>query len=67
MLPTIYPRPRMPDMSELVFAMLSLAVEGAIRLLRSTDEISETDRATLARAAELSAELLERQKFGNER
>lgn len=51
-------------MSELVFGMLSLAVEGAIRLLRSDEEISEKDRETLARAAELSAALLERQKFG---
>ena len=51
-------------MSELVFGMLELAVAGAIRLLRSDEEVNEDDRATLARAAELSAELMERKKFG---
>lgn len=51
-------------MIELVFAMLNLAVEGAVRVLRSQEQVSESDRATLAKAAELAAELLERQKFG---
>jgi hypothetical protein len=53
-------------MNDLVFKMLGLAVEGAIRVLRSDEEIGESDRATLAKAAELSAELLERKKFGAE-
>lgn len=51
-------------MTELVFGILDLAVEGAIRILRSDEELDEADRSTLAKAAELAAELLERKKFG---
>ena len=65
MQPTIYPGPRRtPAMTELVFGILDLAVEGAIRILRSDEELDEADRSTLAKAAELAAALRERKKFG---
>lgn len=51
-------------MKEIAFAILDLGVATAIRVLRSDEELDENDRATLARAAELSAELMERKKFG---
>lgn len=44
-------------MIDYVFRILTLAVEGAIRVLRSDDPIDEEDRLILAKAAEMAAEL----------
>jgi hypothetical protein len=51
-------------MIELALKLVLVAAEFAVEAMRSGEPIDEADRATLAKAAELAAELLERKKFG---